>query len=53
MQHDHSGEGKAGWKDWLWMAACCLPMIAITEVTSGHHSGMAGRLEFSLDARRR
>ena len=29
MQHE-SGDGKkGGWKGWLWMAACCVPMIAI------------------------
>lgn len=29
MQHEH-GDGKSGgWKDWLWMALCCLPMIVI------------------------
>ena len=29
MQHE-SGDGKkGGWKMWLWMALCCLPMIAI------------------------
>lgn len=29
MQHE-PGDGKeAVWKMWLWMAACCVPMIAI------------------------
>lgn len=26
--HEH-GEGKGGWKDWLWMLICCLPMIVL------------------------
>ena len=29
MQHDHTGEDKGSWKDWLWMVVCCVPMIAI------------------------
>lgn len=29
MQHDSGSEKKGGWKAWLWMAACCVPMIAI------------------------
>lgn len=29
MQHDLGNEKKGGWKAWLWMAACCVPMIAI------------------------
>ena len=29
MQH-HSNDGQdGGWKAWLWMAACCVPMIAV------------------------
>lgn len=29
MQHE-PGDGKnSGWKMWLWMAACCVPMVAI------------------------
>lgn len=29
MQHEHGNEQKGSWKDWLWMAVCCVPMIAI------------------------
>jgi nitrate reductase NapE component len=29
MQHEPGDEKKGGWKTWLWMAACCVPMIAI------------------------
>ena len=27
---DETNDGeKGGWKTWFWMAACCVPMIAI------------------------
>jgi len=29
MQHDHADGKGGGWRDWIWMALCCLPMIAI------------------------
>lgn len=29
MQHETGDSQKGGWKTWLWMAACCVPMIAI------------------------
>jgi hypothetical protein len=29
MQHEPDDGKKGGWKTWLWMAACCVPMIAI------------------------
>lgn len=29
MQDDPGDEEKGGWKAWLLMAACCVPMIAI------------------------
>jgi len=29
MQHDPGDGKKGGWKSWLWMVACCVPMIAI------------------------
>lgn len=29
MQHGSGDEKKGGWGPWLWIAACCVPMIAI------------------------
>ena len=29
MQHEAGDKEQVGWKSWLWMAACCVPMIAI------------------------
>ena len=29
MQHRPDDEIPGEWKTWLWMAACCIPMIAI------------------------
>ncbi len=29
MQRQPSSEKIGGWKTWLWMVACCVPMIAI------------------------
>ena len=29
MQHEPNGGKKGGWTGWLWMAACCVPMVAI------------------------
>jgi bacteriorhodopsin len=29
MQHETSDGKHSGWKSWLWMVACCVPMIAI------------------------
>jgi len=29
MRHETKETRKGGWKNWFWMAACCLPMIAI------------------------
>lgn len=29
MQHEPGDEEQGSWKSWLWMALCCLPMIAI------------------------
>lgn len=29
MQHEMGDEKQRGWKDWFWMAVCCVPMIAI------------------------
>jgi hypothetical protein len=29
MEHDPEHEKKMGRKGWIWMAACCVPMIAI------------------------
>lgn len=29
MHHGSDDGKKGGWKGWLWMAACCVPMIAI------------------------
>ena len=29
MQHDHGGGKDSGWRMWLWMAACCIPMVAV------------------------
>ena len=26
--HSDGGEGR-GWKGWLWMAACCVPILAV------------------------
>lgn len=28
-KHEPHEEEERGWKAWLWMAACCLPIIAI------------------------
>lgn len=29
MQHEAGDGKKGGWKTWFWMAACCLPIIAV------------------------
>jgi nitrate reductase NapE component len=29
VQHSSGDESTSGWKMWLWMAACCVPMVAI------------------------
>lgn len=29
MQHDPDDEEKGSGKAWLWMVACCVPMVAI------------------------
>ncbi len=29
MQQEPDSEGQGGGKAWLWMAACCVPMIAV------------------------
>lgn len=29
MNHQMHEEKKGGWKIWLWMALCCIPMIVI------------------------
>ena len=29
MQHEPDDGEKSPWKTWLWMAACCVPMIAV------------------------
>ncbi len=29
MQHEPDDEKQGGSKAWLWMVACCVPMIAI------------------------
>jgi hypothetical protein len=29
MQHDTGDARKGGWKAWLLMAACCVPMVAV------------------------
>lgn len=29
MQYKSDDEKPGAWKAWLWMAACCIPMIAI------------------------
>lgn len=29
MRHGSGDGGKGGGKAWLWMAICCIPMIAI------------------------
>jgi len=29
MRHETDDAGKGGWKSWLLMAACCVPMVAI------------------------
>ena len=29
MEYDSDEAPKHGWKHWLWMALCCIPMIAI------------------------
>lgn len=29
MLHDHESGEQRGWKGWLWMVACCVPMVAI------------------------
>ncbi len=29
MQHDSGDEKKSRSKAWLWMAACCVPMVAL------------------------
>jgi hypothetical protein len=29
MQHEPDDETQGGRKAWLWMVACCVPMIAI------------------------
>lgn len=29
MQHEPDDKEETSWKAWLWMAACCVPMIAI------------------------
>lgn len=29
MKHETEEGNKRGWKRWFWMAACCIPMIAI------------------------
>ncbi len=29
MQHEHQTAKQEGWKDWLWMALCCIPMVVI------------------------
>ena len=34
MQHEPDYEKQGGWKAWLWMAACCVPMIAIVVLIS-------------------
>ena len=28
MQHDHGNGKGGGWRDWIWMVLCCLPMIS-------------------------
>lgn len=29
MQHEPGDAERGSWKTWFWMAACCVPMIAI------------------------
>jgi len=29
VEHEARGAKKRGWKNWLWMIACCVPMVAI------------------------
>ena len=29
MQHDTGDAKKGGWRSWLLMAACCVPMVAV------------------------
>jgi hypothetical protein len=29
MQHESEAKEQSGWRGWLLMAACCIPMIAI------------------------
>jgi nitrate reductase NapE component len=29
MKHETKDGKKSGWKGWLWMAACCIPMVVI------------------------
>ena len=34
MQHEHDDAANHGWKSWIWMVLCCVPMIAIIAVTA-------------------
>ena len=34
MQHEPTDEKQNDWKAWLWMAACCVPMIAVIVLIS-------------------
>jgi len=29
MRHKLGDPKQGGWKDWLWMALCCIPMVAV------------------------
>jgi len=29
MHHEPSDGRQSGWKGWIWMALCCVPMVAI------------------------
>ena len=34
MQHEVDDVSEVGWKSFLWMAACCVPMIAVVVLIS-------------------